>query len=206
MMGFDEIRIFLKKNIKFTIIVSVISILILLTLGWVGIITPFMDVFFVIIGVMVYCLTITMLLKFIFLKIALPDLNSEKGNKTMRIYIAGKVTMDVQENGYLNCFRKFNDAENYLQLGSDGFCNPDIYKKIKFYNPMKICKADWSWIRCMVVCLWVLVFKCDTIILLPDYKESKGALLEFKVARFFMKMIVEYDPINRFIMFTYYNK
>lgn len=96
------------------------------------------------------------------------------------IYIAGAVTSDIKENGYLKCYQKFEQAEKTITK-----CFP--YAKI--YNPMKICKAEWSWLRCMIVCLWVLIFKCDTAIFLDDYKKSKGAMIEFKTAVLFKKRI-----------------
>lgn len=89
------------------------------------------------------------------------------------IYIAGAVTSDINEHGYLHCYQKFENAEKTFAKYFPG---------AKIYNPMKICKADWSWMRCMVVCLWVLLKKCDAIVLLDDYKTSKGAMIELRCA------------------------
>lgn len=100
--------------------------------------------------------------------------------KIKTIYIAGAVTSDINENGYLHCYQKFENAEKTVAKYFPG---------AKIYNPMKICKADWGWVRCMVVCLWVLIKKCDTAIFLDDYKTSKGAMIEFKVAIKFEKEI-----------------
>lgn len=98
------------------------------------------------------------------------------------IYIAGSISSDIADHGYLKCYQKFENAEKTV---AKYFPNAIIY------NPMKLCKADWSWIRCMIVCLWVLIFRCDSVILLQDYKVSKGALIEKDVAIRFKKEIIE---------------
>ena len=89
------------------------------------------------------------------------------------IYIAGAVTSDINEHGYLHCYQKFENAEKTVAK---------YFPDAIIYNPMKLCKADWSWIRCMVVCLWVLLKKCDAVVLLDDYKTSKGAMIELESA------------------------
>lgn len=100
------------------------------------------------------------------------------------IYIAGAVTSDINEHGYLHCYQKFENAEKTVAKYFPG---------AKIYNPMKLCKADWSWMRCMVVCLWVLIFKCDLAVFLDDYKTSKGAMIEFKCAKMGDKAILRID-------------
>lgn len=97
------------------------------------------------------------------------------------IYIAGAVTSDINEHGYLHCYQKFENAEKTVAKYFPG---------AKIYNPMKLCKANWSWFRCMVVCLWVLLKKCDAVVLLDDYKTSKGAMIEFRTAANFQKIIL----------------
>ena len=91
------------------------------------------------------------------------------------IYIAGKVSGEP----YWHAFLKFSAAE----------------KKLKPYgctiNPMRLCKRDWSWMRCMAVCLWVLVFRCNRIYLLHDWRDSKGARIERRVATIFKKRLIE---------------
>lgn len=106
----------------------------------------------------------------------------KKGIKN--IYIAGAVTSDINEHGYLHCYQKFENAEKTVAKYFPG---------AKIYNPMKLCKADWSWMRCMVVCLWVLIFKCDLAVFLDDYKTSKGAMIEFKCAKMGAKAILRID-------------
>lgn len=96
------------------------------------------------------------------------------------IYIAGAVTSDINEHGYLHCYQKFENAEKTVAK---------YFPDAIIYNPMKLCKADWSWIRCMIVCLWVLIFKCDTVFFMDDYKSSKGAMIEFRTASIFEKRI-----------------
>ncbi len=53
------------------------------------------------------------------------------------------------------------------------------YKAIGYevVNPIKLCKEEWSWLRCMVVCLWNLA-KCDYVYMIPNYKHSRGAKFE----------------------------
>lgn len=55
-------------------------------------------------------------------------------------------------------------------------------------NPIKLCKQDWSWLRCMAVCLWNLI-QCDTVYFMRNYKKSKGCKVEMFVARLFNKCI-----------------
>lgn len=55
-------------------------------------------------------------------------------------------------------------------------------------NPIKLCKKDWSWLRCMAVCLWNLI-QCDTVYFMRNYTKSKGCKVELFVARLFNKCI-----------------
>lgn len=58
------------------------------------------------------------------------------------------------------------------------------YKAIGYevVNPIKLCDKEWSWFRCMVVCLWNLA-KCDYVYMIPNYKKSRGARIEHCFAR-----------------------
>ncbi|MDL2315053.1 DUF4406 domain-containing protein [Bacteroidales bacterium OttesenSCG-928-C19] len=90
-------------------------------------------------------------------------------------YIAGKVT-GLEHN---DAWAKFFVAESNLMNQS------------KTVNPMRICDCGWSWWRCMVVCLWHLIFKCDRIYLLENWNDSKGAKIELFVALLTRKEIVK---------------
>jgi hypothetical protein len=63
-------------------------------------------------------------------------------------------------------------------------------------NPMKLCKPHWNWARCMAKTIFFLVFKAGAIVLLPDWKESKGARIEFRIAKKLKKKFIEYDTLT----------
>lgn len=79
----------------------------------------------------------------------------------MRVYIAGKIS----GLNYEEVCDKFEKAE----------------KKLKNFgiviNPCKIVPEECDWDTAMDICLSALA-KCDTIYLLTDWKESKGARIE----------------------------
>ena len=85
----------------------------------------------------------------------------------MRIYIAGKVSGLPQGD----VFVKFNVAA--YQLACKGY---------EVVNPLKFCSSHWSWAKCMRICIREML-KCDAIYLLPDWQESRGAMLEYYIAK-----------------------
>ncbi len=99
-----------------------------------------------------------------------------------RFYISGSVTRDINRRGYLSVYRKFDYKSDVIERIT---C-------LRPVNPMLLCRPTWSWLRCMVVCLWHLVHKCDAIYMLPDYKESRGARIELRVAKL-LKYPIVYD-------------
>lgn len=85
-----------------------------------------------------------------------------------RIYIAGKVTGEEREV----CWPKFQKVKFNLEaLG---------YEVI---NPLEVvCADETCWDTAMKKCIAALM-TCDMIYLLSDWRESKGAKIEHKLAK-----------------------
>lgn len=95
-------------------------------------------------------------------------------NKRVKVFLSGHVS----GLEYLVAYGKFSNEERlYSALG---------YKVI---NPMKICKKHWSWVRCMIKCLWAIIF-CHKIHQLPGWQESRGARIEYRWAKFLGKEVI----------------
>lgn len=95
--------------------------------------------------------------------------------KKIKVFISGKVS----GMPYMVAYGKFSNAERRLTTAG--------YKVI---NPCKICKEKWSWLRCMIVCLWHLIW-CDSIYQLDNWQDSKGARIEYRWAKFLRKEVVK---------------
>ncbi|MDE5575498.1 MAG: DUF4406 domain-containing protein [Bacteroidales bacterium] len=82
------------------------------------------------------------------------------------VYISGKVTG-----------RPWNEVEEQFLKASSVVrhhgCVPVV--------PIFLCKWGWSWFDCMRVCIGELV-NCDKILMLPGWKKSRGARIEWLVA------------------------
>ena len=91
-----------------------------------------------------------------------------------KVFISGKIS----GLEYYVAYGKFSNAERMLQ--QMGYAT---------VNPMKICKKNWSWLRCMVKCLWAIIF-CKKVYQLPDWRESRGARIEYKWAKLLNKRFV----------------
>lgn len=86
-----------------------------------------------------------------------------------KIYIAGKVTgLDYDET-----FKKFKEVEDMLNLLGH-----------ETVNPMRIVPKGTSWADAMLICIQELS-ACNSIYLLPDFKESKGAMYKYRLANKF---------------------
>jgi len=87
----------------------------------------------------------------------------------MKIYISGKVT----GLNYDIVYKYFEDAEvDIKKMGHEPI------------NPMKFCPNDptWTWEQYMELCLKHLLY-CDGIYLLDNWGHSKGARVEYAVAK-----------------------
>lgn len=90
-----------------------------------------------------------------------------------KIFISGQVSGIDYKTAKYNFLR----AERYWQK-----------KGYQVVNPTKLCNKNWSWIRCMIVCLWNLA-KCRYVYFLPNYVYSRGATIELKAAKLLNKVI-----------------
>ena len=98
-----------------------------------------------------------------------------RGRKKRKVFVSGKVS----GLAYLEACRQFYDASHVLlRLG---------YKPIL---PIELCRPWWRWWRCMVVCLWHLMW-CDCFCQLDNWKDSRGARIEYRVARILRKKFIE---------------
>lgn len=107
-------------------------------------------------------------------------------NNTKKLYLAGKVTglpeAEVEQ--------KFNEA----QL---------VYEKLGFevFNPHKLVKDagfdNCSWEEIMKFCL-IMMLGCDGVVLLHDWRESHGALLERDIAlQLRMPLYYPHEPFDK---------
>lgn len=99
---------------------------------------------------------------------------AESERKRIKVFISGKVS-GIE---YYVAYQTFANADR--QLSSMGY---------QVINPMKICRKNWSWVRCMIKCLWALYF-CNKIYQLPNWEESRGARIEYRWAKFLRKRIL----------------
>ena len=91
----------------------------------------------------------------------------------MKIYIAGKTSgTDLAETK-----QKFQDAEMELYLKFRATLN-----SWRIINPTKLgLTFKDSWLKYMIVSIWHLL-KCRSIYMLKDWRDSRGAKIEFWIA------------------------
>ena len=95
--------------------------------------------------------------------------------KKDKIYLAGKVTGDPSYKG------KFEAGVKHLEgLG---------WKRENIVNPAQLVPGDTSWLKAMWKCLR-LMRRCEWVAMLPDWRESRGARWEHRVARWMRKYIL----------------
>lgn len=99
---------------------------------------------------------------------------AESERKRTKVFISGKVS-GIE---YYVAYQTFANADR--RLSSMGY---------QVINPMKLCRKNWSWLRCMAKCLWAIYF-CDKIYQLPNWQESRGARIEYKWAKLLRKRIL----------------
>ena len=95
-----------------------------------------------------------------------------------RIYISGKITgLDM-----LEAARKFQDAECYLIMN---------YDNIEVVNPMREVpyEKEKTWEQYMLEDI-SLLFGCDSIFMLDNWEDSKGARIECSIAKEMSKNIL----------------
>lgn len=84
----------------------------------------------------------------------------------MKTYISGKIT----GLEYADVSRKFNEAQKFLASIGHGIV-----------NPLEIASADLPWTEAMKIDIKALM-DCNAIAMLPDWRDSKGAILEHHLA------------------------
>lgn len=85
-----------------------------------------------------------------------------------KIYIAGKVTGEDRAE----CTAKFQKAQEAIEaLGFEAI------------NPLQVV-GDWQtpWNKAMRMCI-AKITECDAIAMLPDWSRSKGAIIEWDIAK-----------------------
>lgn len=94
--------------------------------------------------------------------------------KKKKVFISGKVSGLL----YSQAKHNFDVVEKF-------------YKDLGYtvWNPTNHCKVTWSWLRCMVVCLWNLA-KCDIVDFLHGWEDSRGSRIEYKFAKLLRKELV----------------
>lgn len=88
--------------------------------------------------------------------------------KTKKIYIAGKVSGEKIHE----CTMKFGKVQKQLEaLG------------LEVVNPLEVVN-DWHapWKEAMKLCIKALL-DCDDVLFLQDYLSSKGAMMEYTIAK-----------------------
>jgi hypothetical protein len=86
-----------------------------------------------------------------------------------KIYIGGKITGLTPEQYCKN----FRDAKEIV-------CS--YYPYAEIIAPTELCDDNWSWEYSMEICIDAL-WNCDAIVLLENWHDSRGAIIERKLAQ-----------------------
>jgi hypothetical protein len=91
-----------------------------------------------------------------------------------RIYISGKISGE-----------RIQEAKLKFQIAQDNImCNLKEFKgkEITIINPTKLgLTFKDSWLKCMIISIWYLL-ECNSIYMLKDWRDSRGAKIEFWIA------------------------
>ncbi|MBR5476676.1 MAG: DUF4406 domain-containing protein [Bacteroidaceae bacterium] len=111
--------------------------------------------------------------------------NKSNGISLMRAYVAGATDERKQIKVFISGKVSGLDRRTVLNnfITADRHLHALGYTSI---NPIHLCRYHWSWLRCMIVCLWHLTF-CDRIYQLSNWRDSRGARIEYKWAKFLGK-------------------
>lgn len=89
--------------------------------------------------------------------------------KKHKIYLSGKITGMENEAKYV-----FQTAEYIVKKD---------YPDSEIINPIKLDhNHDKKWESYMKVCIKELI-ECDMMVLLPNWRDSRGAIMEYEIAR-----------------------
>lgn len=95
----------------------------------------------------------------------------------MKVYIAGKISGDREYA------EKFQNAKEYLEGKGFIVLNPaELPEGMSSENYMRICIA-------MMDC-------ADAVVFLPDYQQSRGAMIEFDLCQYTGKKIMFLEKID----------
>jgi len=97
--------------------------------------------------------------------------------KQQKIQILGKIS------GFTYSYAKslFDDAESWLKIR---------YIGAKIINPTKLCNKNMLWLFCMLKCIFSIIFCANSVYLLDNWKQSRGAKIELFIALLFNKKIL----------------
>lgn len=110
------------------------------------------------------------------------------GISLMRAYVAGAQSERKRTKVFIS--GQVSGLEYYVAYGNFSYADRRLSSMgYQVINPMKLCRENWSWLRCMAKCLWAIIF-CHKIYQLDNWKESRGARIEYKWARFLKKEVI----------------
>lgn len=130
----------------------------------------------------------------------------KKNNKKAKVFISGKVSGDEDylmkfKFAYCDLYSSYVWCKEHRQCRHQECPFYDrnfiytcrIYKvfprHLEVVNPTSYGFERYSWFVAMVKCIFIL-FGCEYVFMLKDWKSSKGAKIEHFFAKFFKKQII----------------